>query len=217
MTTQTRGLLWGVWALALCAAPFVHAQDTPAGDGATYTADGEIVRPGNYREWVFLSSSLGMTYGPEQPASDRPPLFDNVFVNPSSYRAFKQTGRWPERTMFVLELRRGEVNASINNGGRTQGAVAAIEAAVKDSTRFAATGGWAYMGFGPGDNLRASVTPLPNRTDLSERQNCYACHTRNTAVENTFVQFYPELFEVAKKMGTVKAGYDATKKAGSGQ
>jgi hypothetical protein len=70
------------------------------------------------------------------------------------------------------------------------------------------------MGFGPGDNLRPSATPLPNRTDLPERQNCYACHSRNTAVENTFVQFYPELFEVAKKMGTVKAGYDPARKAG---
>jgi hypothetical protein len=30
--------------------------------------------------------------------------------------------------------------------------------------------------------------------------SCYNCHAINTAVENTFVQFYPTLFEVAKKM-----------------
>jgi hypothetical protein len=207
-------LLFGAWAAATAGVWPVEAQEPAAAtDGATYTPEGQVVRPVNYREWIFLSSSLGMTYGPEQPASDRPPLFDNVFVNPESYRAFKRTGRWPERTMLVLELRRGEVNASINNGGRTQGPIAAIEAAVKDSVKFAATGGWASMGFGPGDNLQPAVTPLPNRTDLSERQNCYACHSRNTAVDNTFVQFYPELFEVAKKMGTVKATYDPARKA----
>jgi hypothetical protein len=214
MTRQVGVLLLCGWAAAIAAMWDVQAQEpAAASDGATYTADGQVVRPVNYREWIFLSSSLGMTYGPEQPAADRPPLFDNVFVNPESYRAFKRTGRWPERTMLILELRRGEVNASINNGGRTQGEIAAVEAAVKDSVKFASTGGWAYMGFGPGSNPLPAVTPLPNRTDLPERQNCYTCHSRNTAVENTFVQFYPELFEVAKKMGTVKAGYDPARKA----
>jgi hypothetical protein len=33
-----------------------------------------------------------------------------------------------------------------------------------------------------------------------------------TAVENTFVQFHSLLFEVAKKMGTVKATYHPMKK-----
>ena len=32
------------------------------------------------------------------------------------------------------------------------------------------------------------------------------------AVENTFVQFYPTLFEVAKRFGTVKATYDPNHK-----
>jgi len=32
-------------------------------------------------------------------------------------------------------------------------------------------------------------------------------------VENTFVQLYPTLFEVAKKMGTVKATYYPMKKS----
>jgi hypothetical protein len=212
---MARTAAWLVCAVFVGALAWTVRAQEAVSDGAAYTTDGNVVRPENYREWIFLSSSLGMTYGPEQPASDRPPLFDNVFVNPESYRAFKRTGRWPERTMFVLELRRGELNASINNGGRTQGAVAALEAAVKDSARFASTGGWAYMGFGPGSNLQPSAAPLPNRTDVPERQNCYACHSRNTAVENTFVQFYPELFEVAKRMGTVKPGYDPARKAGS--
>ena len=38
-------------------------------------------------------------------------------------------------------------------------------------------------------------------------QRCYTCHADNTAVEQTFVQFYPELMEVAKKMGTVKTSW----------
>ena len=29
-----------------------------------YTADGQLILPSDYREWVFLSSGLGMTYNP---------------------------------------------------------------------------------------------------------------------------------------------------------
>jgi hypothetical protein len=106
--------------------------------------------------------------------------------------------------MLLLEIRRGQVNVSINNGGQTQGDMAALEAAVKDTARFPDTG-WGYFTFGAGGVL-ASAPPLPATA------SCYACHSSNTAVENTFVQFYPTLFEVAKKMGTVKASYDPLKK-----
>ena len=41
---------------------------------------------------------------------------------------------------------------------------------------------------------------------------CYSCHRNNAAVENTFVQFYPTLMDVARKMGTIKSTYDPTRK-----
>src|SRR5262245_20916305 len=80
------------------------AQTAP--DGPQFTAAGELIRPQNYREWIFLSSGLGMTYGPAAQADQGNPMFDNVFVNPSSYRAFLETGRWPDKTIFVLEVRK---------------------------------------------------------------------------------------------------------------
>ena len=27
-----------------------------------FTSDGQLMRPDNYREWIYLSSGLGMTY-----------------------------------------------------------------------------------------------------------------------------------------------------------
>ncbi|HZI78377.1 MAG TPA: cytochrome P460 family protein [Vicinamibacterales bacterium] len=210
MTSSTLGrvALLGA-AAAFCAAAGLGAQSSaPARvtDGASFVSSGAVVRPVNYREWVYLTSGLGMSYAPEalaeQAAQGRPPVFDNVFVNPQSYRAFVQSGRWPEGTMFILELRRGERHVSIDTGGQTQGVMIGIEAAVKDSTRFAATGGWAYFGFGRVNALAESATPNPPTA------SCYACHGEHTAVENTFVQFYPTLFEVAQRLGTVKSTYD---------
>ncbi|MEO7653924.1 MAG: cytochrome P460, partial [Bryobacteraceae bacterium] len=45
-----------------------------------FTSDGQLMRPDDYREWIFLSSGLGMTYGKAQAAPNAAPRFDNVFV-----------------------------------------------------------------------------------------------------------------------------------------
>jgi hypothetical protein len=115
------------------------------------------------------------------------------------------TGKWPEKTMLVLEIRSAEENVSINRAGRTQGEVRALEAAVKDSERFAPSG-WGYFSFGTAPTLASSAEPLPSTA------SCHACHRNNTAVEQTFVQFYPTLFEVAKRLGTVKPTYGSAER-----
>ena len=190
-----------LWVAAAFGVPAAAQRPAGAVDGPSFTASGELARPTDYREWVFVSSGLGMTYGPAQAAANRQPMFDNVFVPRAAYRAFLDTGTWPDKTMFVLEIRRALENVSINNGGRTQGDVVVIEASVKDVQRFKATGGWAYFDFGGGDQPRQSASPL------AATASCYNCHSTNTAVDNTFVQFYPELLSAAKKHGTLKAGH----------
>ena len=58
------------------------------------------------------------------------------------------------------------------------------------------------MGAGGGTPGPQAAMPTPPTA------SCYACHRDNTAVDNTFVQFYPTLFEVAQRLGTVKPTYD---------
>ena len=193
-----------VWLLtaAFHATPLAQTlSDRPA-----YTADGKLQRPDGYREWVYLSSGIGMTYGPTQPAAGQPRFFTNVFVNPASYREFMKSGKWLEQTTLVLEIRRSAASASIDNGGQSQGDRVTIEVEVKDSARFKDSGGWGFFDFSGRPELQAAVAPLPTT------QTCYSCHRTNTAVENTFVQFYPDLMDVARRMGTVKTTYDPNHK-----
>ena len=157
------------------------------GQDVQYTKDGEMALPKNYREWVFLSSGIGMTYASTGGGS---PNFENVFVNPAAYQAFLKTGTWPDKTVLILEVRRSDTKVSINKDGRVQTEVAAIEAHVKDSAR----GGWAFYGFGKSDIAKL----IPKTAD------CYSCHQQSGAVDTTFVQFYPTLIEAAKKKGTYK-------------
>ena len=148
----------------VCAALFASAVATAqqrVADGPKYSPTRELIRPADYREWVYLTSGLGMTYGPAG-GNGGPAMFDNVFVNRESYRSFLATGRWPDKTMFVLEVRRSQANVSINNGGQTQGEIVAIESAVKDSERFPGTS-WGYFSFDGPNGLRDSAAPLPAR------------------------------------------------------
>jgi hypothetical protein len=162
-----------------------------------YTGAGELLLPKDYREWVFLSAGLGMTYGPAASANPQNPRFDNVFVSPSSHRAFLNSGRWPDKTVFILEVRQSVEKGSINNGGHYQGEIASVEAAVKDEGRFPQK--WAYFNFGRGDKAQpAAATSV-----------CNSCHGQNAAVENTFVQFYPTLLEVATAKKTLNPSYAA--------
>jgi hypothetical protein len=158
-----------------------------------YTANGQLTLPSDYREWIFLSSGLGMTY--QQPGSQgmqMSPQFTNVFVNPAAYRSFVATGKWPDKTMLILEERTSESKGSINKGGSYQTDLAGIEVEVKDLAKFPGNG-WAFFGFGKS----STGTALPRTAD------CYACHAEHGAVDNTFVQFYPALLVIAKQKGTL--------------
>ena len=182
---------------------FVGSAQQPPGDGPRYTNSTNLIRPADYCEWMFLSSGLGMTYE-DSSASHRPqqasPSFGNVFVNPSSYRRFMQTGKWPDKTIFILEVRASGSDASINKAGRFQTGLAALEAEVKDS-RF--PDGWAFFNFGPARSMKDVAEPLSGQAVAP----CVDCHTKHTAVERTFVQFYPTLLEAARQKGTLKAGF----------
>ena len=170
-----------------------------AADGPRYANATDLVRPDDYREWTFLSSSLDMTYDAPGERSG-PSRFQNVFVNPSSYRAFLDSGRWPDETVFVLEIRESSREGAINEAGQFQAGLVALEAEVKDD-RFA--DGWAFYDFGVAGSLRDVSEPLSGERVAP----CIECHTEHTAAERTFVQFYPTLLEAARRHGTLKPGF----------
>ena len=156
-----------------------------------YTSGGDMHMPANYREWIFLSSGLAMTYGPAgQTNAQGNPRFDNVFASPAAYKSFLKTGTWPDKTILVLEVRDSDSRVSINTGGRVQTGVAAVEVHVKDAAR----GGWVFFAFGKSDTAKL----------IPKTANCYSCHDEHGSVDSTFVQFYPTLIDVAKQKGTLK-------------
>jgi hypothetical protein len=180
----------------LLASLLAFRQEPPPASGApSYTSDGQLKLPEHYREWVYLTTGIDMSYNPALQSANHS-MFDNVFVNPEAYKAFTQTGTWPDKTVLVLEVRGAQSKGSINQKGHYQGTdVMGVEVHVKDEKRF--PGKWAFFGF---DN-ETSAKMIPQNMD------CYSCHSEHGAVDTTFVQFYPTLLEIAKRKGTLSAGY----------
>lgn len=174
--------------------PLLLIAATDAGASAHYNRSGALIPPADYREWVFLTSGLNMNYGDEPIAAHD--TFDNVFVDPKSWRAFKATGHWPQGTVFVKEGRRGATKGSINQTGQFQTEQRAyLELHIRDQKRFPS--GWGF--FEVDGNKPARVLPI--------LASCYACHMQHAATETTFVQFYPTAKPIAVKART----FDASK------
>jgi Cytochrome P460 len=160
-----------------------------------YTADGKLIFPANYREWIYLTTGIDMDYNPELQTMDHS-MFDNIFVNPEAYKAFVATGTWPDKTILVLEGRMAGSKGSINQKGHYQtNDIMARSIHIKDQTHF--PGGWAFVGFGDSNTGRT----------FPKEAVCYSCHEQHAAVDTTFVQFYPTLLEIATKKGTLSPAY----------
>ncbi|HUO80258.1 MAG TPA: cytochrome P460 family protein [Steroidobacteraceae bacterium] len=179
--------------LSLIAALLLTAASDES-TGPRYTPDGALIPPSDYREWVYLSSGLDMSYS-EQPAAMGHSMFDNVFVSPAAWAEFKRSGHWPDKTMFVMEARLASSKGSINKHGQFQTEeLMGLEVHVRDEARF--KGGWGFFvlsGTAPAQVLPSSAA-------------CYACHAAHGAVDSTFTQFYPTARPIAVKAGTFRAG-----------
>jgi len=156
-----------------------------------------LIKPEGYREWIFVGSSLGLSYSENSNAAKNPGStvdlgqYHNVYINPSSYKAFASSGRFPEGTILILELATAGVKTEPRLRGSYQNEFVALEAAVKDSKRFSE--GWAYYSFdGPDGKPLTKARPLP-------KDRCWSCHDQKADTDNVFTQFYPVLRAVAPK------------------
>jgi hypothetical protein len=186
---------WGAWEEP------ARGRTAPAASDAVtprYGADRALQLPANYREWVFVGSSLGLSY---DAAPDDHEMFHETLMEPTAYRHFVATGEFREGTMLVLMLHGTETGVLPGRRGRFAGEIHGVEMAVKDKTR--TPEGWAYYGFGGmGGTTATSAQPAPANA-------CFSCHKQHAARDNVFLQFYPLLAEAAKITVPIRRANDA--------
>lgn len=152
-----------------------------------YTQTGRLIRPEGYREWMFAGSNLGMGYTEGQ-AQPGPMKYHNIYIQREAYRQYRETGKFPDKTMLVMEVLSMGTNESINRKGSFANQKIGIEVALKDESKFPEK--WAYFNF-----IGESSKPLADAGPMRKDQ-CWNCHNQHGAVDNVFVQFYPNLRDV---------------------
>ena len=155
-----------------------------------YTASGDLILPKNniWREWVFVGEPLTPNALNDGKASF--PEYHNVYIEPGSYEIFKKTGEFPEGTIMFkeLQLTLPEENP---DGSRTEpsgrgyfpGAFNGGDATVKDTKRYADTGGWGYYKFNHHEPKAPTATVQP-------RDKCAYCHIASAKKDEVWTQFY---------------------------
>ena len=171
-----------------------------------YNEKGHLMTPEGYRQWVYVGSSLGLSYsGDERPVEKQ--TFHHIYIQPEAFSTYVETGQFPEKTMLVMEnYTPGNKDTVDSNGkeefgtlhGHFEQSRTGVEVALKDHDRFEE--GWAYyVVTGRGGTLRDSAKEFPKAA-------CWDCHNDHAADDNVFVQFYPILREErAKKLEEILA------------
>jgi Cytochrome P460 len=155
-----------------------------------YDPDRNLVLPDDYRRWVLVGSSLGLSYSEGGQGGHQ--MFNTTLMEPSAYQHFVETGTFREGTMFALIGQGIGTNTTPARQGQFATDVHMVEMAVKDSKRVPES--WAYYGFGGPmmGGYRSTAAPQP-------KASCFNCHAEHAARDNVFVQFYGLLNEAAPK------------------
>ncbi|WP_026359442.1 cytochrome P460 family protein [Sphingomonas sp. PR090111-T3T-6A] len=162
-----------------------------------YAPDGSLLLPKNWRTWVYLGSPL--TPNALNDGKANFPEFHNVYIEPGSYAIYKKTGQFPEGTIFFKELQL-TLPAENPDGSRTEpsgrgyfpGPYNGADVTVKDSKRYAATGGWGYYNFNHHEPKAAMAMP-------KSKEECASCHMASAKKDDVWTQFYPLLDNLSLK------------------
>jgi hypothetical protein len=156
-----------------------------------YTASGELMLPKNetWRTWIFVGAPItpnGLNDG-----QANFPEYHNVYIETGSYEIYKKTGVFPEGTIFFKELQLSKQPAENADGSVTEPSgrgyfpanFNGADVTVKDSTRFADTGGWGYFNFNHHE-------PKALTARVKAKTECAFCHIASAKKDEVWTQFY---------------------------
>lgn len=126
-----------------------------------WAADPQVPYPSSYRDWQHVKSMV---------IDEGHPLFGafggihHLYANPKAIEGYK-AGKFADGSVIVFDL----LEASRKDSAVTEGARKVLGVMHKDATKYAATGGWGFEGFGSGDQSKRVV-------GANAASACFACH-----------------------------------------
>jgi hypothetical protein len=136
--------------------------------------DGSVPYPDGYRNWVHVKSVM---IGPQSAFFESAGGLHHIYANAKGMEGYR-TGKFPDGSVLVYDL----LGTKETAGNTLEGPRRLIDVMIKDSTLYAATGGWGFEVF-LGDS----------RTDRgvkgSGKEECFACHEQRKEHDFVFSEF----------------------------
>jgi hypothetical protein len=126
--------------------------------------DIEVAYPTEYRAWAHIKSTL---VGPQNPGFASEGGLHHFYANGKGIEGYR-TGVFPEGAVLIDDLL--EMKDVSTPGVSIEGPRRRLAVMVKDSRRYASTGGWGFDIF-RGDTQTGSL-------DADGRAKCYDCHQK---------------------------------------
>jgi cytochrome P460 len=125
--------------------------------------DYKVEYPQGYRNWTHVMSYL---IGPQSPAYEKNGGLHHFYANEKAMEGYR-TGKFPDGSAIVDERNKAQENEGVTRVGDNLG----IGVMVKDSQRYAETGGWGFEIFVSNNRADGVLT-------AQSRATCYNCHAK---------------------------------------
>lgn len=125
--------------------------------------DTEVPYPEGYRMWTHVKTGL---IGPANPNFKFSGGFHHIYANAKAMQGYT-TGYFPNGAILVFDV----LDTKEQNGNTQESSRNHVDVMVKDSLKYAATGGWGYEEF-KGDSHTERLLLPPAKTQ------CFNCHSR---------------------------------------
>jgi cytochrome P460 len=136
----------------------------------------DLKPPTGYRQWFHVNT---MIVDKDSSLSADLGGMHNVYVNSVGVAALKKGGPYPDKTMFVTDLH----DFTVSDGSYVEGARKALVVMVKDSKKYASTGGWGFQAWAGGDAKKPLVTDAAKQ--------CFACHQPKKDQDYVYSTYIP--------------------------
>jgi Cytochrome P460 len=137
------------------------------GLGSAAIADTSITPPKGYRMWFHVNTLV---------VDKQSPLFEafgginNVYLSPGGVAMLKNGRPYPDGTTFVDDIH----EFTVKDGSYFEGERKVLAVMVRNTKKYAATGGWGFQAWAAGDPKKPLVTdPV---------KQCFGCHTQKIAI-----------------------------------
>lgn len=145
------------------------------------SADDEVPFPNGFRDWFVVNSMI---------VTKDSPIFAQIggghliYVNAKGLATLKKGGPfpYPDGTVFADDVH----EFSVKDGSYVEGAKKAVTVMVKDTKKYAKTGGWGFQVWAGGDPSKPLVPDAAHAI-----QACFVCHTPQKNQDYTFSTYIP--------------------------